>query len=315
MVMAHWRGTEIRVTVEVGVATTGSPTVRRRRLAAELRRLRGKQQRTGTAVAKALGWSPAKISRYELGQGGFPLDEVERLLDFYGVAEPRRGQLMSLAEDANQRGWWDQYADALTPEYMEFIGLEAEACSVAQWQVETIPGLFQTREYAWHIHNAIQDVMPTVPGVIERRVDVRMIRQRVLTERDPPPKLSVVLDESALLREIGGPEIMHVQLTRMAEMTQMPNVELRVRPLRGETALMSTSFVLFGFSPVEGAPALSDVVSAESLRAGEALSVDGEADTFQYRLLFDALVKASLSPVESRRRIREIAANAWINFW
>ena len=113
------------------MAASASPTVRRRRLAAELRRLRG--ARTGGAVAKALGWSPAKISRYELGQSNFPLDEVEKLLDFYGVTEPRRGQLLALATEANQRGWWEDYADALTPDYMEFLGLEAEATAASEW--------------------------------------------------------------------------------------------------------------------------------------------------------------------------------------
>ncbi len=291
------------------MAKAASPTVRRRRLAAELRRLRGK--RTGTEVAKALGWSPAKISRYELGQGGFPLDEVEKLLDFYGVGEPRRGQLMSLAEDANQRGWWEDYAEALMPEYIEFIGLEAEADSVRQWQVETIPGLLQTREYAWHVHNAIQGMSPTPPVIIDRRVEVRMIRQRVLTDRDPPLKLSVVLDESALLREIGSPAVMRAQLARVAEMAALPNVELRVRPLRGGSALMSTSFVLFGFGAAGTGQAFSDVVSAESLRAGESMFVEGETGTFEYGLLFDALAGSSLPPDQSLCRITEIAASAW----
>jgi hypothetical protein len=290
------------------VAAAGSPTVRRRRLAAELRRLRGNQ--TGTAVARALGWSPAKISRYELGQGGFPLDEVEKLLDFYGVVEPRRSQLLSLAEDANQRGWWEEYADTISPHYAEFIGLEAEADTVAQWQVETIPGLFQTRDYAWYIHNAIQDVTPTAPSIIERRVDVRMARQRVLTERDPPLKLSVVLDESALLREIGGPDVMRAQLTRLAQMADIPNVDLRVLPFRRTSSIMASSYVLFGFDSVEGSGPLGDVVSAETVSSGE-LSVEGETDTYLYRLIFRELTNVALTPVESRQLITRTAERVW----
>jgi transcriptional regulator with XRE-family HTH domain len=282
--------------------------VRRRRLAAELRRLRG-NKRTGGEVARALGWSPAKISRYELGQGGFPLDEVGKLLDFYGVTESRRTQLLDLAADANARSWWEDYADALVPDYSEFIGLEAEASSVAQWQIETIPGLLQTEKYAWHIHNAIQSFEPTAPGIIERRVEVRMTRQLVLTERNPPLKLSVVLDESALLREIGSSDVMHAQLTRLAEMAELPNVDLRVRPLRGGNALTAGAFVIFGFDSDTGARSLGDVVSTESL--GESLSVEGEANTFQYRLLFRALADASLSPAESRRLIEQTAIQAW----
>ena len=158
--------------------------------------------RTGGTVAKALGWSPAKISRYELGQSSFPLDEVEKLLDFYEVTEPRRGQLLALAEEANQRGWWEDYADALTPEFMEFIGLEAEADTMAHWQVGVVPGLLQTEEYARRLNAGYQSVIPTPPGILERLVRVRMIRKELLT-RDPPLQLSVVIDEAVLLRKIG----------------------------------------------------------------------------------------------------------------
>jgi transcriptional regulator with XRE-family HTH domain len=293
------------------VAAVGSPTVRRRRLAAELRRLRG-NNRTGGEIARALGWSPAKISRYELGQGGFPPDEVGKLLDFYGVTEPRRTQLLNLAADANARGWWEDYADALTPEYVEFIGLEAEASFVAQWQVETIPGLLQTKEYAACIHNAIQSFWPTSPSVIEQRVEVRTTRQLVLTERDPPLELSVVLDESAMLRDIGGSEVMRAQLTHLAEMAEMPNVELRVRPLRARSPLMTSSFVLFGFDSVAGTQALGDVVSMESVGPGGTLFVEGDVDTYQYRLLFSALADSALSPDDSLRMIRKTAKEAWV---
>ena len=125
---------------------SGSPTVRRRRLAAELRRLRG--SRTGGEVSRGIGWSPTKVSRAESGRESIPPPEVEKLLDYYGVTDPLRARLLELAEDATQRGWWDEYADALTPEYMEFIGLEAEAASTLQWQSDVIPGLLQTDGYA-----------------------------------------------------------------------------------------------------------------------------------------------------------------------
>ena len=164
--------------------------------------------RTGTTVAKALGWSPAKVSRYELGQGTFPLEEIEKLLDYYGVTDPRRAQLLDLAVEANERAWWYDYADALSPEYMEFIGLEAEAASELVWQVAAVPGLLQTEEYARAVHTAHQQVVLMPPGVFERRVAVRMIRQQVLTTRNPPLELSAVIDESVLLRKVGSREVM-----------------------------------------------------------------------------------------------------------
>src|SRR5690349_9876099 len=116
------------------MAQSGSPTVRRRRLAVELRRLRG--NRTGNEVSRGIGWSTTKISRAESGRESLPPMEIEKLIDYYGVTDPLRGRLLELAEDAVQRGWWEDYADVLTPQYLEFIGLEAEAVSCLHWQAD-----------------------------------------------------------------------------------------------------------------------------------------------------------------------------------
>ena len=233
-------------------------------------------------------------SRSNRKQGGFPPDEVEKLLDYYEVTEPHRAQLLSLAADANERGWWEEYTDAVTPDLLEFIGLEAEAESVAQWQVEVIPGLLPTREYGRHVVNAVQNFDPTAPGIVERRVQARIARQSVLTDRNPPLRLSLVIDESALLREIGGPEVMSAQWAHLAKMIELPNIELRVHPMRTSTSLMASSFVVFGFGSLSGTPPLGDVVSAESVASGE-LYVEGETDTYLYRLLLSSLLDASLS--------------------
>jgi transcriptional regulator with XRE-family HTH domain len=285
--------------------------VRRRRLAAELRRLRethsGKP--TGSVVARALGWSPAKISRYELGQGGFPPEEVGKLLDYFDVPEPRRAQLLSLAADANARGWWEDYADSIAPEYMDFIGLEAEAATAHAWQVETVPGLLQTEEYAHQIQASYQSVVRTPPSIIERRVQVRVIRQGVLTTRIPVLDLAVVVDESALLRKVGSPEIMYTQLLHMTRMTELPNVELRVLPLESDTSLMADSFVVFGFSPEGELGKLGDVACTESLQSE--LYIEGETDIYAYRLFYEAFAKAALSPEDSRQHILRIAENRW----
>src|SRR5580698_2904528 len=149
------------VTGEGEMAPSGSPTVRRRRLAAELRRLRG--NRTGSDVSRGVGWSTTKISRAESGRESIPPPEVERLLDYYGVSDPLRGRLLELAQDATQRGWWEDYADTLTPQYLEFIGLEAEAASSLQLQSDAVPGLLQTEDYARHLNAAYQTVVPTTP--------------------------------------------------------------------------------------------------------------------------------------------------------
>jgi transcriptional regulator with XRE-family HTH domain len=289
------------------VTSSASPTVRRRRLAAELRRLRG--SRTGTTVAKALGWSPAKVSRYELGQGTFPLEEIEKLLDYYGVTEPRRAQLLALAEEANERAWWYDYADALPTGYMEFIGLEAEAASALDWQLVAVPGLLQTEEYARAIHAAHQQVILMPPGVFERRIAVRMIRQEVLTARNPPLELSAVIDESVLLRKVGSREVMSAQLRYLAEIAQLPNVDLRVLPLQSETSLRADGFVVFGFGAQHETSKLGDVVSTEV--AENSLYIEGETDTYIFRLFFNAFSSASLAPNDSRELILETARRLW----
>jgi transcriptional regulator with XRE-family HTH domain len=291
------------------VTSSASPTVRRRRLAAELRRLRGSH--TGTTVAKALGWSPAKVSRYELGQGTFPLEEIEKLLDYYGVTDPRRAQLLALAVEANEPAWWYDYADALSPEYMEFIGLEAEAASEWEWQLAAVPGLLQTREYAQAVHSAHQQAILKRPGVFDRRVAVRMIRQQVLTTRNPPLELSAVIDESVLMRKVGSREVMARQLRHLAEMTELPNVELRVLPLQSEAALMADSFVVLGFGLEHETSKLGDIVTTEGIESN--LYIEGETDTYIFRLFYGAFADASLSPEDSRELVLETAQRLWGN--
>lgn len=287
----------------------GSPTVRRRRLAAELRRLRGK--RTGSRVSRGIGWSPTKISRAESGHESIPPSEVEKLLDFYGVKDPLRGRLLELAEDATQAGWWDDYADALNPQLLEFIGLEAEAVSSLQWQADAIPGLLQTEDYARELSVAYQAVVPTTPpSVIDRFVQSRMIRQERLTH-EPVLQLSVVVDEAVLLRRIGDRALMRAQLEHLTDMADLPNIDLRVMPLDRELALLAGSFVImsFGSSSTAEAASLGDVVSTESLNTE--LHVEGETDTQLYRLFFQALTKASLPPAGSRDLIFTTIERAW----
>src|SRR5215470_7530356 len=158
----------------------GSPTVRRRRLAAELREIRESKGKSGESVAAALRWSPSKISRYERAKTGLRPREVERLLDYYEITGPRRALLLGLAEDAAQKGWWEEYADGLSADYQQYIGLEHEASSIDIWDVDVAPGLLQTEAYARHIISGYSRVEPIAPGMIERLVRVRMRRQQVL---------------------------------------------------------------------------------------------------------------------------------------
>jgi transcriptional regulator with XRE-family HTH domain len=289
------------------VSDFGSPTVRRRRLAGELRRLRDRARLTGDQVADQLGWSPSKISRYELARTGLNPAEVEKLLDIYGVDGRQRDELLALAREAKQKGWWESYSDALPEEYRAFIGLEAEAQSVRQWHVEVVPGLLQTEDYAREVVEGFQKVDIVTPGQIERRLQARLERQQVLT-RQPPLELRVVLDESVLLRRVGDKSVMDAQLRRLAEVSQIPNVKLQILPLSQHHPLTLDSFVLLTFG--EGRrTTLHDVVSTEHLTSE--LYLEGEAGTHRYRLAFDALAEQSLSPAMSQELILQTARRVW----
>lgn len=281
------------------MTSSGSPTVRRRRLAAELRRLRGK--RTGGEVSRGMRWSPTKISRAESGRESLPPAEVAKLIDYYGVTEPLRGRLLELAEDAVQRRWWDDYADTITPQYLEYIGLEAEATSCLQWQSDTVPGLLQTEDYARQLIAAFGAVDPTVtPRAQERSLRVRMLRRARLTQ-DPVLQLSIIMDEAVLLRGIGDPAIMRAQLAYLVDASELPNVDLRVLPLSSNAGLHGASFVIMSFGSRDTPEALADVVSTENLNTE--LYIEGEAGAHLYRLFFKALDKAALSAAESRDSI------------
>jgi transcriptional regulator with XRE-family HTH domain len=194
------------------MSTPGSPTVRRRRLAAELRAIRESSGRSADRVAAALKWSPSKISRYELAGTGLKPHEVEKLVDYYGISGSRRAHLLQFATDATRKGWWEDFADELSTDYQEYIGLEHEASSIAIWDMEAIPGLLQSEAYARHITGLIE---PIAPGSIERLVKVRMQRQQALT-REPRVDLDAVPDESILRRRTGDDQVTYHQLRRLS---------------------------------------------------------------------------------------------------
>ncbi len=283
-----------------------SPTVRRRRLAAELRGIRESKGKSGDVVAAALRWSPSKISRYERARTGLRPREVERLLDYYGITGSHRTLLLGLAEDAAQKGWWEEFADSLSEDYQQFIGLEHEATSINIWHVDVVTGLLQTEAYARHIISSYSRVEPIPPGMIGRMVKVRVRRQQVLTRDDL--QLSVVLDESVLKRRIGDESVMYEQLQRLVQVADRPNLTLRILPLEKQHVVISESFVIFGFGDDSDAM-LQDVVSTEHLKNGFIL--EGERETYLHRIAFQMLAEASLDPAQSRALILETAESHW----
>ena len=292
------------------MSAPASPTVRRRRLAAELREIREDKGKSGDTVAAALKWSASKISRYERARTGLRPREVERLLDYYQITGPRRALLLGLAEDAAQKGWWEEFADSLSEDYQQFIGLEHEAASMAIWHVDVVTGLLQTEAYARHIIGSYSRVEPMPPGMIGRMVRVRMRRQQVLSREDL--ELSVVLDESVLKRRIGDESVMYEQLQRLLQEADRPNLTLRILPLNAQHTVFGESFVIFGFRDDNDAT-LRDVVITEQLR--NSLTLEGERETYLHRIAFQALWEASLDPATSRALILETVESYWPDTW
>jgi hypothetical protein len=232
--------------------------------------------------------------------------DVALLLDHYQIIGSRRQQLLALAEEAARKGWWENFSDVSSTEFLQFIGLEAEATSILVWHSEAVTGLLQTERYARAIvADYYAHVEPTAPRLVERRVRLRMRRQDVL-RRDPPLKLLVVLDESVLRRRIGDESVMYEQLQRLAGVDQH-YVSLRVLPLAVRHAVVVDSFVVFGFG--EQNAILHDVVATEGLRTE--FYVEGEQETHLYRIVFDILLNASLDPGRSKELILETAQSLW----
>ncbi|MGI8328579.1 helix-turn-helix domain-containing protein [Actinomadura scrupuli] len=284
-----------------------SPTVRRRRLAAELRRLRERADYTGDEVARSLGWSAAKISRIETAKTGVKIVDVRRLLELYEVDGTYAGELLALAREAERKGWWEAYSDALPEKFATFVSMEAEAEAAWQWETLAIPGLFQTEEYARQTMLAMQSLDRIPPGQLATRVGARLRRQEVLT-REKPLQFTVVLDESVLRRERGDQRTMHAQLMKLVELAELPNVALHILPLKGPHPVDAGSFTLLRFEPVYDIT-FHDVIYVEQLFSN--FYFEEESDTYRYRLAFDWLHEAALDRAGSIECITRIAKSVW----
>ena len=284
----------------------GSPTVRRRRLAAELRAIREGRGESLQTVATGLRWSTSRLSRYELGTGLKPR-EVAILLKYYQVTGAFREYLLGLAQEASRKGWWEAYSDVSSAEYREFIGLEAEASSIAIWHVDVVTGLLQTERYARSLLTGYSRVEPIAPAIIERRVELRMRRKEVL-KKTSLLSLLIVLDESVLMRQYGDRSVMYEQLQSLAAEADRPNITLRILPLRALHPVSAESFVIFSFGPKDNA-ILHDVVAAEGLKAS--FYIENQQETYLHLLVFNTLLEASLDAVASRDLILQIAESHW----
>lgn len=279
---------------------TGGPTVLRIVLGAHLRRLR---EARGVSREDA-GWqirsSESKISRMELGRVGFKERDVADLLTLYGLESgEERERLLSLARSANTPGWWHRYTDVLPTWFQPYIGLEAAASMIRNYEVQFVPGLLQTPAYARtlvrHGHTYASE------EEVERRVDVRMARKKVLTSPNAP-QLWVVVDEAALRRPMGGPRVMGEQVESLIEAAAQPNITVQVVPFRvGGHAAVGGAFSILRFAEQE----LPDVVYVEQLTS--ALYLDKRDDVDQYALAMETLCIEAAPPDQTEAILHQIA--------
>ncbi|MFJ6385423.1 helix-turn-helix domain-containing protein [Kitasatospora sp. NPDC092039] len=271
----------------------GGATVRRLLLGTQLRKLREARGVSREEAGYSIRASESKISRMELGRVGFKERDVADLLTLYGVdAEQERATVLGLLREANASSWWHEYGDVLPGWFQNYLGLEEAAAEIRSYEVQFVHGLLQTADYARAVVTA--GCHANGPEEIERRVDVRLRRQALLTD-GRAPQLVAVLDEAALRRPWGGPEQMRGQLDRLLELGELPNVRLQVLPL-GNAGLSAESgaFTVLGFAEAE----LADVVYLEQFTT--ALYLDKPAEVAEYRQAMDDLVADSLSPERTR---------------
>ncbi len=264
------------------------PPLARRRLGAELRRLRVAAGLTLKQTAAHLECSDSKISRIEKGQVGALPRDVTDLLTLYQVDEWKREELLQLARQARRRPWWEvEFRDL----QLAYASYQAAAVTIREYQVLLLPGVFQTQEYARAVLRALRPGLE--PPDVEGRIEFRVRQQAILTRPDPP-SIHAVLDEAVLRRPVGSAAIMRRQLERLIQWTEYRNVTVQViRFAAGEHAGMDGSFVIFGFGGPE-----EDVVYLENT-TNDFLLEEGDA-VARYRVLFAHLREQALDPDESR---------------
>ncbi|GAB3819585.1 helix-turn-helix domain-containing protein [Micromonospora zhanjiangensis] len=273
-----------------------SPTIRRRRLGAELRRRREAAGVTIEGVAEELECSASKISRIETGHTSATPRDVRDMLRIYGIVGTESDELVQIAREARQKGWWHPYSTVLTGAY---VGLEAAAGSIRAYEQQVVPGLLQTEEYA---RAMIRAARPDISvEEVDQRVRVRLGRQSLLSQ-DDPIDLWVVLDEAVVSRPVGGDAVMRAQLERLVEAADLPNVTLQILPFEvGAHAGMDGTFTILDF-PEAGDP---DVVYAENATGGLFLEKSDELQ--KYIFIFDHIRAAAIRPEESVALIAKLA--------
>jgi transcriptional regulator with XRE-family HTH domain len=280
------------------VTSNVNPTVRRRRLGQELRKLREDKGMTAEQVADRLLVSQSKISRLENGRRSISQRDVRDLCGVYEVEDQRIvDSLMQMAKDSRQQGWWHAFGDV---PYSVYIGLETDAASLRVYDPQVVPGLLQTRQYA---ETLISGALPeTAPTEIEKRVQVRMRRQERISAEENPLRLWTVMDEAALRRIVGDKSLMRDQLDHLVEQSRLPHVTVQVIPFdMGAHPGLNGQYAILEFPDA----ADSSVVYIEGVTSD--LYLEKPNDVQKYSVMYEHLRAQALNVDQSRQFIADIA--------
>jgi len=282
------------------VTASTNPTVRRRQLGIELRRLREAAGLTLEEVGLRLEWSRSKVSRIETGQVSLRVRDVEDLCEVLGASKEKARELAALVRNSRQRSWWQKYSDVMPAAFGTYVALEEAAGRVQTYQTELIDGLLQTEQYARAVFEAWMP--PHQPDDVERLVQLRMTRQQRLRSKDPLAVWAII-NEAALRRVVGGPKVMADQLEHLVKLLKLPNLDIQVLPFTaGAHAAMNGPFLILSFPEINDL----DVVHLEH-QAGSTF-LEEPADLKRFGLQFDHLRAQALDLPESAKTLKTIMA-------
>lgn len=273
-----------------------SPSIRRRRLSHALKEFRKAARLTATEAAQRLEWDPAKVARMERNQWKLPnVNDVKLLMDLYGVTDDRqRESMLTLARESRLRGWWADYSDVFKTSLPDF---EAGASAIRTYEALLIPGLLQTAEYAkavWRAGQVFDEAL------VDRHVQARLARQKILDREDPPSLLALV-EQAALVKLIGGAACMADQLRHLIEMAARSNVTVQIIPSdSGAHAALSSPFTIMDF-PGGDDPSLVYLGTAT-----DSLWLEEVAEYHRYSLIFTNVMNLAISPEKSVRHMEKL---------
>jgi len=288
-----------RVSSSANGGETGEPTMLRRLVGAELRRLREGSAITREAAGFEIRSSESKISRMELGRVSFKMRDVADLLTMYGLADgnPERERVLTLTRKANAPAWWREFGEFVPTWFDNYIGLESGASMIRTYEALMVPGLLQTADYARAV---VETLLPNAPEArIERLTELRQTRQQLVLHREDPPTLWAVVDEAALRRPIGGAHVQRGQLEALVEATEEPNVKIQIMPFRkGGHSALSGAFTILRFPEDD----LSDIIYLELVT--RALYLDRPDEVGAYTETMERLCVDAFQPGQTADHLK-----------